>query len=199
MNLQDVVNCWDKAHPRMLHPAREVSEAEYWKTGRQQAAILAKILPPGCDVVDFGCGDGRVTIPLHDLGYTVTGVDGAPSMLRRLADTLLDIPTVLATGPDLPAKLCRQVDAIISLAVLHHHSRADQLDIITGLRDTTKPGGLLILDWPASFHPAERTTWYEVTTWDPEARLNAARELGLEPVQTHHVPWSVWRVNHSTT
>lgn len=192
VGIRDIVRAWDEADPVWIHPSRGVSEDAYWKSGRQQADQLAQVLPDGCRVVDFGCGDGRVTIPLHNLGYQVTGADASANMLGRLAERAPDIPTVQSTGPDLHERLGRKVDAVVSLAVLIHHSRADQLDIIAGLRKAVRKGGLLILDWPTSDKPEERGNWIEVTTWQRFAQDQAVEKLGLER-QAGHFPCAVFR------
>jgi 2-polyprenyl-3-methyl-5-hydroxy-6-metoxy-1,4-benzoquinol methylase len=52
--------------------------------------MLATVIPDGCEGLDFGCGDGRVAIPLAALGYEVTAVDSSQRMLDRLAERLPD-------------------------------------------------------------------------------------------------------------
>ncbi|MEN3357286.1 MAG: hypothetical protein V7637_1268 [Mycobacteriales bacterium] len=48
------------------------------------AEIVHGLLPPGGDVLDLGCGTGRLAEPLARLGHPVTGVDNEPEMLAAL-------------------------------------------------------------------------------------------------------------------
>jgi 2-polyprenyl-3-methyl-5-hydroxy-6-metoxy-1,4-benzoquinol methylase len=193
MKLRDVVEAWDQAHPAAIHPTREhESETAYWASGEAQAEQLAAVLKPGSRVVDFGCGDGRVAIPLAARGYQVTGADSSAAMLARLNKRAPELPTVQASGPDLHTVLGRKTDAVICLAVLIHHGYEDGLAIIRGLAAAARKGGLLVLDWPTSNQPHERTHWIDVTTWSPARQADAAQEAGLIRVDSV-LPWSMWR------
>ncbi|MGW9025758.1 class I SAM-dependent methyltransferase [Streptomyces sp. NPDC055722] len=46
--------------------------------------IVAAAVPTGAHVLELGCGVGRVTHPLLELGFTVTAVDESPEMLNRV-------------------------------------------------------------------------------------------------------------------
>jgi SAM-dependent methyltransferase len=189
----EVARAWDAADPRKIHPAREhVSEAAYWASGRSQADALATVLPAGCAVLDFGCGDGRVTIPLSRLGYRVTAADSSPHMLAALTRREPALATVLTDGRGLRTALGAQVDAVICLAVLIHYGWDGGSRMVAHLAGAVRPGGLLVLDWPASPAPCEAASWIGVTTWDAGKRSAAAAACGLEPVTTG-LPWSVWR------
>lgn len=69
--------------------------------------FLDAIKPPLCGgngrtkIVDFGCGTGRATQRLKDMGYEVLGVDIAPNAL----DDGVSIPLCLATLWDLPTSV----------------------------------------------------------------------------------------------
>src|SRR3954468_12052748 len=111
MSIDSVITAWDDADPKAIHPSRGISEDAYRESGQVQAELLATVLPEACKVVDFGCGDGRVAIPLAELGYEVPAPDGSQAMLDRIAEAAPDMPTVLTDGTDLADKLGRKTDA----------------------------------------------------------------------------------------
>ena len=193
MTAESVIQAWDQADPEAIHPLRRVSEDAYWDSGKAQAAMLATVIPDGAKVLDFGCGDGRVAIPLAELGYEVTAADSSQNMLDRLTERAPDLATVQATADGIAAHLGRRrMDAVYSLAVLIHHSYADCLNIIGKLRAATKLGGILVLDWPVSDQPSEADSWIGVTTWSKEQQAEACARIGLEPVDSS-LPWGVYR------
>lgn len=192
MNAADVINAWDEAGPAHIHPSRGVSEEAYWASGENAADQLAEVLKPGSRVVDFGCGDGRVTNALRRRGFDVTAVDASPKMLAALAEADPDMPQLQSDGSDLYARLGRKVDAVVCLSVLIHHSRASALAILDGLVEAVRKGGLLILDWPTSEEPEEAQIWIDVTTWHPDMQAAEAAKRGLKRVQPEK-PWAVYR------
>lgn len=193
MSADDIITAWDQADPAAIHPLRGISEDAYWESGNAQADMLATVLPEGCRVVDYGCGDGRVAIPLRALGYDVTAVDSSRNMLDRLTARDTDMPTLQSRGADLAEQLGKKTDAVVCLAVLIHYSYADALDLIAGLRAAVKGnGGILVLDWPTSEQPSEAHDWIGVTTWSPEQQADACARIGLKPVDSD-LPWGVYK------
>ncbi|MDA3814986.1 MAG: class I SAM-dependent methyltransferase [Patescibacteria group bacterium] len=51
-----------------------------WESER---ILIEKYFKPGSTVLDVGCGTGRTTIPLYNLGYKVKGVDLVPEMIQN--------------------------------------------------------------------------------------------------------------------
>ncbi|MCX4450693.1 bifunctional 2-polyprenyl-6-hydroxyphenol methylase/3-demethylubiquinol 3-O-methyltransferase UbiG [Streptomyces sp. NBC_01789] len=193
MTADDVIKAWDQADPTAIHPLRQVSEDAYWDSGKAQADMLATVIPDGAKVLDFGCGDGRVAIPMANLGYEITAVDASPNMLDRLTERDDSVTTVQADADGIAGHLGRRrMDAIYSLAVLIHHSYNDCLHIISKLRAATKLGGILVLDWPVSDSPSEADSWIGVTTWSREQQDEACAGIGLERVDGD-LPWGVYR------
>lgn len=192
MTAADIIDAWDQADPAAIHPTRGIDEDAYWNSGRNQAALLGTVLPDGCKVVDFGCGDGRVAIPLRELGYDVTAVDASQNMLDRLHQHDPDMPSALSSGSGLYGQLGKKVDAVVALAVLIHHGYADCLDLLAELRQAVKLGGTLILDWPVSDDPVEGQAWLEVTTWSQQAHDDACASIGLKAIDAQ-LPWGVYR------
>lgn len=194
-DFQGVVEAWRKADPTAIHPLRNVSEEDYWESGRSQALQASQWIPEGGTVIDFGCGDGRLTVPLHQLGFRVFAVDASDAMLERLEDRLenvahtQDVHTILSDGTSDLAKLIgEKVDAVVARAVLIHHSHHDVAVIVKTLSKCLKPGGVFIADWPLGPHH-ERRDWIDVTTWELGERQKVADANGLALINDG----TVWR------
>jgi SAM-dependent methyltransferase len=106
----------------------------------EDAALLHDMLPAGATVLDLGCGPGRLSEPLVELGHPVTGVDNEPAMLaalRRTTGVCADI-TALDLGERFDAVLLMShfvdtstdpvVDAL--LRTVRRHVRDDGVAII---------------------------------------------------------------------
>ncbi|MYT23166.1 methyltransferase domain-containing protein [Streptomyces sp. SID7760] len=147
--IEQITQAWEEADPRALHPVRAVSEEAYLISGLNQSALLSTVLPPG-RVVDFGCGDGRLAIPLHDLGIDVMAVDGAQAMLDRLAAAAPGLPSALSDGTDLVRVLGEPADSLIAIGVLGEYDPESAALLVECLRAAVRTGGLLVLDWPTA-------------------------------------------------
>jgi SAM-dependent methyltransferase len=104
------------------------------------AELIHGLLAPGADVLDLGCGTGRLAEPLARLGHPVTGVDNEPAMLERLVAvtgaraevTTLDLGRrfggVLAMSHFVDAADADQVAAV--LATVRRHLRDDGIAVV---------------------------------------------------------------------
>jgi 2-polyprenyl-3-methyl-5-hydroxy-6-metoxy-1,4-benzoquinol methylase len=196
MDAHAVIDAWDNAGPDYTHPSRGVSEHAYWESGADQATTIARDLPKGAHVLDFGAGDGRVSIPLTRLGYAVTAADSSPRMLAALHAAAPTIPVILTNGLNGDALPRRRFDAAVCLAVLIHHGYDTAHRIIEALATAVRPGGLLFLDWPTSPEPAEGQVWTDVTTWHPEHQAALAAECGLTRLDVDR-PWALYHTADS--
>ncbi|MGF1446109.1 MAG: class I SAM-dependent methyltransferase [Pikeienuella sp.] len=129
--------------------------AEFFETGARHveelfAAIERHIVPSfaPATALDFGCGVGRVAIPLAARAGCVTGLDIAPSMLaeaRRNAERMgvsnLDLAPPGADLATLPAEF----DLVHSFIVLQHIPPARGLALFDGLLGRLRPGGIAAL------------------------------------------------------
>ena len=201
MSFRSVVDAWDAdgaAGGHGIHPL-PVDSAEWWALGEIQAAQVGDHAEVGAFVIDFGCGYGRLSIPLAQAGYNVLAVDASQAMLdgltARAADSGVEVGTLRSDGSDLGIIVDHVVGeraaVVIARAVLIHHDYAGVARLAIALAGVLRPGGTLIADWPVADHPRERTTWTDVTTWGRRQRDEVAARAGLEPVDTGDV--SVWR------
>lgn len=193
-----VIRAWDdnaRAGARAIHPLKPDTDA-YWELGREQARQVDDYAQPGDFVIDFGCGIGRLAIPLAKACYNVLAVDASPAMLEGLAERATDVEIGMyrSDGTDLGELvdhvIGEKADVIVARNVLIHHDYAGVERIVTGLASALRPGGHLIADWPLG--PAhERQNWTGVTTWPAPRRLAVADRAGLDLVDGASP--SVWR------
>jgi SAM-dependent methyltransferase len=129
----------------------------FYASGRQHVAgvmataraHLARPLAP-VRALDFGCGTGRLLIPLAEAGCDVTGIDIAPSMLAEAATQaqsrgLAGRCTFLqADAVDWQA-LAGTCDLVHSYIVFQHVPQDEGLPIIERLLACLAPGGVAAL------------------------------------------------------
>jgi SAM-dependent methyltransferase len=89
---------WEEQAEAWVHWARKPGHDSYWRFHRDR---FLKLLPqPGRLTVDVGCGEGRLSRHLKQLGHSVLAVDRSPTMVRyaREADPDLDVREADATA-----------------------------------------------------------------------------------------------------
>jgi SAM-dependent methyltransferase len=195
LGLDGVVAAWEDIARRhtaraAIHPLGSYSNGVYELSGQAAALTIARYLDDGERVVDFGAGDGRVAIPLHDAGFDVIAVDASPTMLDRLQAKRPAIPTVRSTGIGLLEDLDGPVGVVFSLAVLIHHSHEDGHRLIGELARALEPEGLLLLDLPLYDVPRERAAWRDVTVWTLADLELTAAEFELTILEANVSPGS---------
>lgn len=101
-------------------------------------------------VLELCCGTGRLTIPIAEEGYQVTGIDITKSMLDRAKEKAqkanLDISFIEADITKLELK--EQFDAVlIPFNSIHHlYKTEDLIKVFNNVRSLLKKGGVFIFD-----------------------------------------------------
>ncbi len=118
--------------------------------------LLALAARVGGPVLELAAGSGRLTVPIADAGYEVTGVDLDPAMLARarvLADSAgpavarrvrlveADARTARLAGAGSYRLACIPLNSIFLMG-----SRADQAAAVATLAVHLAPGGLAVVD-----------------------------------------------------
>ena len=116
----------------------------------QEPGVVHAAAGGGATILELGCGTGRVTHPLIELGHAVTAVDESPEMLARVRGAR----TVLARiqGLDLGG---RRFDAVVLGSHLFNVPDDDLLgEWLATCRRHVADGGSVLIE----HHP---TAWFE--------------------------------------
>lgn len=114
------------------------------------AAVLdAARTEPGTQVVDLGCGNGQIGLPLAKSGASVLAVDVSPMMIRSLEAEAKrqHLPTLhsLATPIEELALPSESVDLVVSSYALHHLRDADKARLVSSAAGWLRPGGRIVI------------------------------------------------------
>ena len=111
--------------------------------------LLRAAIPCGSTVLELGAGTGRIAIPLHRMGHTVTAVDLSPSMLTELRRknhsegvriVQADMCDVRLTGAVFDVVLC------LCNTFAYATSADRQRQVMRTIRHHLAPSGFAILD-----------------------------------------------------
>ena len=158
----------------MSYDARFVELAASGADVHGEAAYVDALAPPGADVLDAGCGTGRLAVELARRGHRLVGVDNDTSMLA-VARTHPDVGWVEADLAGL--HLAQRFDVVVAAGnVVVFLAPGTEAQVVVTLAGLLRPGGLLVAGWRIDRLPvAGYDTW--------------AAAAGLEPVARH----STWQ------
>jgi len=125
--------------------------------GHSELAALRSMIPVPSQtdkntVLDFGCGTGRVTEVLLELGYCVTGYDISPQMLDQARRTIKENANVIFTSD--PHELRGSWPLIVSLGVLDYYP--DTTPLWQEWRHLLSSEGILLVTAPNAHSPHAR-------------------------------------------
>lgn len=167
------------------------SDDEFMASGRRKVARIMRTLGgleqpvAGGRALDFGCGVGRVTIPLGDHFEEVVGADIAPGMVeqaraRAAAAGSEGVRFVLDEHEDLSGLGAEPFDLVFTSLVLQHlPSRAHVEHRAQALARRVAPGGALIAQMPSRLAP-----WSRIQP--TRHAYGALRRVGVPPELLYH-------------
>lgn len=114
-------------------------------------------LPPGANILDFGCGSGRDTKYFLEQGYKVDAIDGSP-MLCKLASTHTGIKVRQMLFQELHAK--EKYDGIWACASILHVAKNELPDILQRMHNALTPDGIIYASFKYGDFEGERNGRY---------------------------------------
>jgi SAM-dependent methyltransferase len=150
MNLRER---WEAHANQWIEWARAPGHDSYWRYHRDQ--FLQIVPSPGRRTIDIGCGEGRLTRHLKELGHDVVGIDASPSLVTaaRAADPLMDIR--LADAGALPLD---DASADLAIAFMSLHDIDLMPAAVREVARVLEPGGRLCV---AIVHPINSAGRFE--------------------------------------
>jgi SAM-dependent methyltransferase len=138
----DFTNCYADANRAHAYATLEFANT-YYLAYRDLPEIISKHVT-GTEALDFGCGTGRSTRFLRNLGFHVTGVDISADMLRaaRATDPEGDYRTV--PGDDFSEFAAESFDLIVSLFTFDNIPSAAKVRIFSDLRKLLRSSGTIV-------------------------------------------------------
>jgi ubiquinone/menaquinone biosynthesis C-methylase UbiE len=154
----DLRDRWEAHAAQWIAWARPEGHDSYWRFHRDQ---FLQIVPrPGRRTVDIGCGEGRLTRHLKQLGHDVVGIDSSHSLVaaaRRL-DPSMDM--CLADAGALPLD---DASADLVIAFMSLHDMDAMPAAVREIERILEPGGRFCL---AIVHPINSAGRFETSAAD---------------------------------
>jgi SAM-dependent methyltransferase len=95
----DLRTAWEQQAAAWIAWARRADDS-YSRFHRE--LFLELVPPPGRRTLDLGCGEGRLSRDLKELGHSVVGVDASAAMLAAAREADAEIETHVADAAGLP-------------------------------------------------------------------------------------------------
>ena len=172
--------------------------AEAWGTDRgmypAERELVARWFPaPPAQVADLGCGTGRTTETLVELGYQVTALDLAPDLLEVAAARVAGASFLLRDAVELD-RVGTTFDAVLFSfnGIDCIRPVADRLAVLAAIRRSLRPGGILYL----STHNAAGQVRRDLSRRDTALRV--PRWLAQQ-VPSPSALQGYWRVGNPTS
>jgi len=154
----DLRDSWEAHAREWIAWSRAPGHDSYWRFHRDQ--FLGLLPTPGRCTIDIGCGEGRLTRHLKELGHRIVGVDASPTLVAaaKELDPAMDIR--LADAEALPFE---DASADLAVAFMSLHDIDAMTVAIREVARVLEPGGRFCL---AIVHPINSAGRFETERAD---------------------------------
>ena len=107
---------------------------------RGEAELVHEAIPAGAEILELGCGVGRVTHELLRLGHPVVAVDESPEMLAHVRDAV----TVCSRIEEL--ELGRRFRCVLLMSNLVNTETAERSELLAACERHVAADGLVLIE-----------------------------------------------------
>lgn len=120
------------------------------RTAEDVELLTALLQPkPGSDLLDLGCGDGRIAVPLAEDGHQLTGIDISAQMLQA-ASRKAEAAGVRIRWQQGDLRKLDETEAYDGafswFTAFGYHGEAEDRDLLRRIHQALRPGGRLVID-----------------------------------------------------
>jgi 2-polyprenyl-3-methyl-5-hydroxy-6-metoxy-1,4-benzoquinol methylase len=123
--------------------------------GERELCQIRPFVPPGSEVLDYGCGTGRTTLDLLRRGCRVTAYDVSAQMLSqaqvKVQEAGFAIPSQVAFTTDASQLAGRTWPVVTLIGVLDYYP--DPQPVLQTVRQYLAAGGRLVATYPNAASP----------------------------------------------
>ncbi len=107
---------------------------------QDEPELISSLVPKNSSILELGCGVGRVTHPLIEMGFSVTAVDNSKEMLTYVKEA----KTVCADIESL--KLMEKFDAVLLMShMINFPNDLTRQKLLKTCKSHLKPSGVVII------------------------------------------------------
>jgi len=135
---------FDSKYYHLLYQHRDENEAQNFL----QRLVKHIVLPSGASIIDLGCGKGRHSVSLHDLGFTVCGIDLSKESIaiarqKETEGLSFDVQDMRLFKVDQP------VNCVMNLFTSfgYFDNEEDNILVIQHVHEALKVGGYFVIDY----------------------------------------------------
>lgn len=147
---------------------------------------FAEQLPDGAEVLEVGCGTGRLLIELRDLPVQLTGVDASLAMIAEIVPKTRGRGGTIRTHVSEAAKLPmpdRSYDFVYAIRLLNQTESPEYaLQVVREMLRVTRPGGVALFEFANSRRPRVGRNRQASTRLAPRQVLDAMSRRGAKAV-----------------
>ncbi len=160
---------------------------------RETVRFFTSHIPLGAEILEIGCGEGRVAFDLLNRGYRLIGLDSDPELVARAQDR--GARALVASWPEFDSA---PVDVIAFTRSLHHISPLREA--VARARELIRPTGLLLIE-DFAFDEANETTivWFLKVLRSKQglALIKPVADQLVTDLLNSKDPLAVWHRNHN--